>query len=187
MLLQHWKETTCTQKNAFFSLLFLVYLRVSFEVSLVKRLEVALVRACGRGLASWWDRVGEVGGAEYTGGPRSLSCPPWKVLRIVEPRVKRHLSEEEDEAAPAPEMLSVDGDAAGKRWPRELRSRERKDQKTYGLCLASQKMKVWFWDLTYVVQILSLCVKDLKLYIAKLGGIDWQKSAWIAVLSYDCV
>lgn len=50
-----------------------IYLRVSFEVILVKRLEVALVRACGRGLASWWDKVGEVGGAEYTGGPRSLS------------------------------------------------------------------------------------------------------------------
>lgn len=102
-----------------------IYLRVSFEVSLVKRLEVALVRACGRGLASWWDKVGEVGGAEYTGGPRSLSCPPWKVLRIVEPRVRRHLSdEEEEEAAPAPEMLSVDGDAAGMRWPRELPDRE---------------------------------------------------------------
>ena len=41
-----------------------LYLRVSLEVILVKRLEVALVRACGRGLASWWDRVGEVGGAE---------------------------------------------------------------------------------------------------------------------------
>lgn len=40
------------------------YLRVSFEVSLVKRLEVALVRAWGSGLASWWDRVGDVGGAE---------------------------------------------------------------------------------------------------------------------------
>ncbi|TNN76684.1 hypothetical protein EYF80_013136 [Liparis tanakae] len=32
--------------------------------SLLKRLEVALVRAWGRGLASWWDKVGEVGGAE---------------------------------------------------------------------------------------------------------------------------
>lgn len=41
-----------------------VYLRVSFEVSLVKRLEVALVRAWVNGLASWCDRVGEVGGAE---------------------------------------------------------------------------------------------------------------------------
>lgn len=39
-------------------------LRVSFEVSLVKRLEVALVRAWVNGLASWCDRVGEVGGAE---------------------------------------------------------------------------------------------------------------------------
>ncbi len=43
------------------------------------------------------------------------------MLRIVEPRVRRHLSEEEEEeAAPAPEMLSVEGDAAGMRWPREL-------------------------------------------------------------------
>lgn len=40
------------------------YLRVSLEVSLVKRLDVALVRAWGSGLASWCDRVGEVGGAE---------------------------------------------------------------------------------------------------------------------------
>lgn len=86
----------------------------------MKRLEVARVRACGRGLASWWDRVGEVGGAEYTGGPRSLSWPPWKVLRMVEPRVRRHRSEEEEEAAPAPEMLSVEGDAAGMRWLSEL-------------------------------------------------------------------
>lgn len=30
----------------------------------MKRLDVALVRAWGRGLASWWDRVGDVGGAE---------------------------------------------------------------------------------------------------------------------------
>lgn len=145
-----------------FSPLFVAYLRVSFEVSLVKRLEVALVRACGRGLASWWDRVGEVGGAEYTGGPRSLSCPPWKVLRIVEPRVKRHLSEEEDEAAPAPEMLSVDGDAAGMRWPRELRSRQRKDQKTHRLCFASRKRKCDLEIFTYAC--------DLKLYVAKLSG-----------------
>lgn len=40
------------------------HLRVSLEVSFVKRLEVALVRAWGRGLVSWWDRVGDVGGAE---------------------------------------------------------------------------------------------------------------------------
>lgn len=51
-------NNTCKVKCFFF------YLRVSFEVSLVKRLEVALVRAWGRGLGSWWDRVGEVGGAE---------------------------------------------------------------------------------------------------------------------------
>lgn len=114
---------------------------MSFEVSLVKRLEVALVRACGRGLASWWDRVGEVGGAEYTGAPRSLSCPPWKVLRIVEPRVRRHRSEEDDEAAPAPEMLSVDGDAAGMRWPRELRSKDRKGQKIF-----VQQVRKWKCD-----------------------------------------
>lgn len=99
-----------------------IYLRVSLDVSLVKRLAVALLRPWGSGLASWWDKVGEVGGAEYTGGPRSLSCPPWNVLRMVEPRVRRHLSEEdEEEDAPAPEMLSVEGDAAGMRWPRELR------------------------------------------------------------------
>ena len=39
------------------------YLRVSLEVSLVKRLEVARLRAWGSEPASW-DRVGEVGGAE---------------------------------------------------------------------------------------------------------------------------
>lgn len=50
------------------------------------------------------------------------------MLRIVEPRVRRHLSEEEEEeAAPAPEMLSVDGDAAGMRWPRELQDREEEE------------------------------------------------------------
>lgn len=42
----------------------------------------------------------------------------------MEPRVRRHRSEEDEEAAPAPEMLSVDGDAAGIRWPRELHGTE---------------------------------------------------------------
>lgn len=131
-----------------------IYLRVSFEVSLVKRLEVALVRACGRGLASWWDKVGEVGGAEYTGGPRSLSCPPWKVLRIVEPRVRRHLSEEEEEeAAPAPEMLSVDGDAAGMRWPRELQDREGR-----GIYFqwAKPSALLWFWAQSFIVLVVVM-------------------------------
>lgn len=77
----------------------------------MKRLDVALVRAWGSGLGSWCDSVGDVGGAEYTGAPRSLSWPPWKVLRMVEPRVRRQRSVEEDDAAPAPEMLSVEGDA----------------------------------------------------------------------------
>lgn len=150
MLQQHQKKHVPLLKALF--PLSVVYLRVSLEVSLVKRLEVALVRACGRGLASWWDSVGEVGGAEYTGGPRSLSCPPWKVLRIVEPRVRRHLSEEDDEAAPAPEMLSVDGDAVGMRWPRELHSRDRRDRK---------KWKCDFEIFTYVVRIPSLCERWL--------------------------
>ena len=44
---------------------------------------------------------------------------------MVEPRVRRHRSEEEvEEAAPAAEMLSVEGDAAGRRWLRELRAEE---------------------------------------------------------------
>lgn len=50
------------------------------------------------------------------------------MLRIVEPRVRRHLSEEEEEeAAPAPEMLSVEGDAAVMRWPRELQGGQGSD------------------------------------------------------------
>lgn len=50
------------------------------------------------------------------------------MLRIVDPRVRRHLSdEEEEEAAPAPAMLSVEGDAVGMRWPRELNGRRRRN------------------------------------------------------------
>lgn len=46
----------------------------------------------------------------------------------MEPRVRRHLSEEEEEeAAPAPAMLSVEGDAAGMRWPRELQRGKGRD------------------------------------------------------------
>lgn len=91
-------------------------LRVSLEVSLLNRLEVARVRAWGKGLASW-DRVGEVGGA-WEGGRRSLSWPPWKVLRMLEPRVRREPAEEEVPEAPA--MLWVEGEAGGSRWEMEL-------------------------------------------------------------------
>lgn len=84
---------------------------------MLNRLEVARVRAWGRGLASW-DRVGEVGGA-WEGGRRSLSWPPWKVLRMLEPRVRREPEEEEVPEAPA--MLWVEGEAGGSRWDMELR------------------------------------------------------------------
>ena len=54
------------------------------------------------------------------------------MLRIVEPRVRRHRSEEEeDEAAPAPAILSVEGEAAGMRWLKELQRRKRERILTY--------------------------------------------------------
>lgn len=95
-----------------------VTLRVSFEVSLENRFVVARLRECGRGLASW-ERVGEVGGA-WVGGRWSLSCPPWKVLRMVDPLVSRERSEDVEPEAPAPEMLWVDGEAGGNRCDKEL-------------------------------------------------------------------
>lgn len=70
------------------------YLRVSLEVSLVKRLVVGRGRPVGRGVASWAS-VGEAGGPFCTPPPpppparRSRTWPPWKVLRMVEPRAKR--------------------------------------------------------------------------------------------------
>lgn len=94
---------------------------------MLNRLEVARVRAWGKGLASW-DRVGEVGGA-WEGGRRSLSWPPWKVLRMLEPRVRREPAEEEVPEAPA--MLWVEGEAGGSRWEMELRGeRESRKDKT---------------------------------------------------------
>ena len=51
------------------------------------------------------------------GGPRSRSWPPWKVLRMVEPRVRRQRSpeDEDEDPAPAPAMLRVDGEVGGSR------------------------------------------------------------------------
>lgn len=71
-----------------------VTLRVSLEVSLVKRLVVGRGRPEGRGAASWAS-VGEAGGPFCTPPPlplparRSRTWPPWKVLRMVEPRARR--------------------------------------------------------------------------------------------------
>lgn len=70
---------------------FLSYLRVSLEVILEKRLLVPRLRVCDRGVASW-DRVGEAGGPLYVAVRRSLSWPPWKVLRLAVPRGKRSRS-----------------------------------------------------------------------------------------------
>lgn len=54
-------------------------------------------------------------------GTRSRICPPWNVLRMVEPRVSLHRSaEDEEDDAPAPEILRVEGEAGGRRWEREL-------------------------------------------------------------------
>jgi hypothetical protein len=71
--------------------------RVSLEVSLVKRLVVGRDRPEGKGAASWAS-VGEAGGPFCTPPPpppparRSRTWPPWKVLRMVEPRARRLLS-----------------------------------------------------------------------------------------------
>lgn len=70
---------------------FLSYLRVSLEVSLEKRLLVPRLRVCDRGVASW-ESVGEAGGPLYVAVRRSLSWPPWKVLRPAVPRGKRRRS-----------------------------------------------------------------------------------------------
>jgi hypothetical protein len=70
------------------------HLRVSLEVSLVKRLVVGRGRPVGRGVASWAS-VGEAGGPFCTPPPPppparlSRTWPPWKVLRMVEPRARR--------------------------------------------------------------------------------------------------
>ena len=69
----------------------LAYLRVSFEVSLEKRLLVPRLRVWDRGAASW-ERVGEAGGPLYVAVRRSRSWPPWKVLRLAVPRGKRSRS-----------------------------------------------------------------------------------------------
>lgn len=88
------------------------YLRVSLEVSLLSRLEVARVLAWGSGLASW-DGVGEAGGA-CEGGRRSRICPPWNVLLTVEPLESRDEGVEDEVDTPdAPAMLWVEGDAGG--------------------------------------------------------------------------
>lgn len=90
-------------------------LRVNLEVSLLNRLVVARVLACGSGLASW-DSVGEAGGA-WEGGRRSLICPPWKVLLTVDPLERREEGVEDVEETPdAPAMLWVEGEAGGRRW-----------------------------------------------------------------------
>lgn len=67
------------------------YLRTILEVSLVKRLVDPRLRDCESGVASW-ERVGEAGGPLYVAVRRSLSWPPWKVLRLAVPRGKRRRS-----------------------------------------------------------------------------------------------
>ena len=70
------------------------HLRVSLEVSLVKRLVVGRGRPVGKGVASWAS-VGAAGGPFCTPPPPppparlSRTWPPWKVLRLVEPRARR--------------------------------------------------------------------------------------------------
>lgn len=89
-------------------------LRLSLEVSLLKRLEVALERLWGSGEASLG---GSGGGDPGVGaalvppgvGRRSRTAPPWKVLRPAVPRARRARS-----AAPAA-MLWLEGDGGGAR------------------------------------------------------------------------
>ena len=95
------------------------HLRVSLEVSLVKRLVVGRGRPVGRGVASWAS-VGEAGGPFCTPPPppppvrRSRTWPPWKVLRMVEPRARRLRSP--DGGA----RLWLEGEAGGTRGVPEL-------------------------------------------------------------------
>lgn len=75
------------------------------EVSLLSRLLVPLERAWLR--EESWEGVGEEGGALVAGGGGLRTCPPWNVLRTVEPRDKRDdkeetPEEEEEEATPTP-------------------------------------------------------------------------------------
>lgn len=71
---------------------------------------------------------------------------------MVEPRVKRHRSEEdEEEAAPAPEMLSVEGEAAGMRWPREL-------QRNKTFILLTHYTLYTLTRTEYVLQIQCFCL-----------------------------
>ena len=46
----------------------------------------------------------------------------------MEPRVRRQRSPDEEEEAPAPEMLRVDGEAGGSRWVRELEGGEERGE-----------------------------------------------------------
>lgn len=57
----------------------------------MKRFVDPRLRDCESGVASW-ERVGEAGGPLYVAVRRSLSWPPWKVLRLAVPRGKRRRS-----------------------------------------------------------------------------------------------
>jgi len=67
-----------------------MFLLVSFEVNLLKRLVEPRLRVCDNGVASW-DRLGEAGGPLYVAVRRSRGWP-WKVLRLAVPRGKRSRS-----------------------------------------------------------------------------------------------
>lgn len=64
-----------------------MFLLVSFEVNLLKRLVEPRLRVCDNGVASW-DRLGEAGGPLYVAVRRSRGWP-WKVLRLAVPLGKR--------------------------------------------------------------------------------------------------
>lgn len=64
-----------------------MFLLVSLEVNLLKRLVEPRLRVWDSGVASW-DKLGEAGGPLYVAVRRSRGWP-WKVLRLAVPRGKR--------------------------------------------------------------------------------------------------
>lgn len=63
-------------------------LRTNLEVSLLMKPDEVPLRAWAKAPVSW-DSVGDAGGPLYVALRRSLSCAPWKVLRLEVPRGKR--------------------------------------------------------------------------------------------------
>lgn len=93
----------------------------------------------------------------WDGGRRSRICPPWKVLLTVDPLERRVEGVEEEEAAEAPAMLCVEGEAGGRRWDKELERGEEGSQESF------QLVKELCSDLRHIGAMMSI-IKT------KLGG-----------------